>query len=143
MARWEVKSLFVLVCVASWAILIGPIATVGWWLLGRDTEYAPKFSERRFEDIHPGMSVQEVEALLGPPLEIASYPGGCFVGVYEVEDGRRSHLRPPLTYICPVPGPDRETYFYTRPGGAASYYVRDVEFTGGQVTSIRASLYSD
>src|SRR5688500_14972061 len=52
-----------------------------------DTRYAPGFSEKSFELIHPGMSAQEVQKQLGPPLFTSLNSKGG-VDWYYTSDGK-------------------------------------------------------
>ena len=40
-----------------------------WALFGSGTQYAPGFSESRFQQVYVGMTTDQVEALLGPPID--------------------------------------------------------------------------
>jgi outer membrane protein assembly factor BamE (lipoprotein component of BamABCDE complex) len=104
------------------------VALVGGWLYCHmetycffypsiDTTFADTFSEIAFCEIHPGMTKDDVQKLLGKPLSIVGNPDGT------------------------------ETWWYSRDGrcwfGDFAWLGRSVLFTNSDVVRIDAKVYED
>lgn len=53
---------------------IGIVMRVGWWMVFGSTDFSPGYDEGRFRQIRVGMTSEEVEALMGPPLKKVPWP---------------------------------------------------------------------
>ena len=98
---------------------------------GEYTVYAEGFSEYSFRSIRVGMSIRQVEAIMGPPLK---------KGQWQVPSGSGP--------VTPGVGPLDDTWYYTRggkhvPGRMASYWRRDVFFRNGVVCSVDSTYLHD
>jgi hypothetical protein len=146
MADWRVRTAFVLISVVSWsmlAIVVYLYAAMGWYLLGHNTQYAERFSEQAFGQVQPGLSLREVEGLLGPPLEIDIYAGNCFVGTERFHAGGRQPIRP-SAHSCPGSESDRLVYHYSLPGRFSdNFYVRTVVVSEQRVTETYSYFWYD
>ena len=96
-------------------------------LEGRSTVYAKKYSESKFRSLRVGMTVRQVEDIMGPPLE---------TGHWQVPSGSG-----PTT---PGDGPLDDLWYYTRAGKAlGNYWRREVWFRNGLVDSTDSTSYLD
>jgi hypothetical protein len=98
---------------------------------GEYTVYAEGFSEYSFRSIRVGMSIRQVEAIMGPPLE---------KGQWQVPSGSGP--------VTPGVGPLDDIWDYTRggkhvPGRIASYWRRAVFFRNGVVCSVDSTYLLD
>lgn len=81
--RWFTKQLMVLVlCFGLFAYVVRTIFFVG-------TVYSAEYAESRFQQIRVGMTSEEVEALMGPPLEKVPWTQEGFVN-WKYTDSRLS-----------------------------------------------------
>jgi outer membrane protein assembly factor BamE (lipoprotein component of BamABCDE complex) len=76
--------------VIAGVVVLGLLVFAGWHLLYRDTSiYAPGFTQRAFEEVHPGMTQSEVRQLLGEPLGVKDqawyYSDPSNYGVYHAK----------------------------------------------------------
>lgn len=62
-------------------------------LFGEATNYAPRFSEERFQSLQPGMSPTEVERLLGKPLHARRFADGRTMSYYSQQRTERDNYR--------------------------------------------------
>jgi hypothetical protein len=88
---------------------------------GEYTVYAEGYTEYGFRSIRVGMSIRQVEEIIGPPLEKAKW---------QVPSGSGP--------VTPGVGPVDDIWYYTRggkhvPGRMASYWYRAVFFRNGVV----------
>jgi hypothetical protein len=102
---------------AVYVLLLGGMVAA--FLIPTYTHYAPGFSERAFAQIETGMSIEEVKALLGNPLEV-----------------EHPHCRVWSGPSGPCPA-ESEVFFYSR--GRCGYKLRAVLFCRGAVKD-RASF---
>jgi hypothetical protein len=98
---------------------------------GEYTVYAEGYSEYSFRSIRVGMSIRQVEEIMGPPLE---------KGQWQVPSGSGP--------VTPGVGPLDDIWHYTRggkhvPGRAASYWQRAVFFRNGVVWRMDSTYLLD
>ena len=98
---------------------------------GDYTVYAEGYSEYRFRSIRVGMSIRQVEEIMGPPLE---------KGQWQVPSGSGP--------VTPGVGPLDDIWCYTRggkhvPGRTASYWQRAVLFRNGIVWGMDSTYWLD
>ena len=98
---------------------------------GEYTVYAKGYSEHRFRSIRVGMSIRQVEEIMGPPLE---------KGRWQVRSGSGP--------VTPGVGPLDDIWYYTRggkhvPGRTASYWRRAVLFRNGIVWGMDSTYWLD
>ena len=98
---------------------------------GHYTVYADGYDESRFRSIRVGMTVRQVEEILGPPL---------LKGQWQVPNGSGP--------IAPGVGPLDDIWYYTRGGkhvqqGTASHWQKAVLFRHGVVWGTDSTYYID
>jgi hypothetical protein len=95
---------------------------------GHFTVYAKGFSESKFRSLRVGMTVRQVEEIMGPPLA---------TGKWQVPDGRGG----PVT---PGEGDLDNFWNYTRAGKVrGNFWSREVLFRNGLVDRIESTYYLD
>lgn len=103
-----------------------------------DTEYPSGFRESGFREIEPGMGLQKVLDLVGPPLRVTYYQAREFVAERVV--GTKSDVRgeEPDSW-------DEMVLVYSKPGDRYQhYYVRTIVVDrDGVVLRIGSSFYND
>jgi len=87
---------------------------------GYGTVFSPQFSESGFNRLRVGMSEEDVEAIMGPPLKKVNWSGATY----------------------PVAGGD-ENWMYSEPCDSGSYWRRWVVFGNGKVVAIVQIWYDD
>ena len=109
------------------------------------TEYASGYCDSGFRKLRKGMTMDEVQSLLGPPLETYEFhiqPSGKHALV--VKDGKPLGVRsfhPPeqlSTKDTPV-----KTWRYSRTPNDGSFRMRNVSFQEGKIISIFSEFYVD
>lgn len=95
------------------------------------TQYAPKYSERRFRMIHAGQPKTEVLSALGEPLSKRF-----------VEDGYREWLRE-FSPDSPIPENRIERWEYSTAGDSYDYRIRAIEFQNDLVVDVDIDYYFD
>jgi hypothetical protein len=108
-------------------ILAAAISALG----GHYTVYADGYSESKFRSIRVGMTVRQVEEILGPPL---------VQGQWQVPNGNGP--------ITPGIGALDDIWYYTRGGkhvqqGTVSHWKRAVLFRNGVVWGTDSTYYLD
>ncbi len=98
---------------------------------GEYTVYPEGYSEYKFRSIRDGMSIRQVEEIMGPPLA---------EGQWQVPSGSGP--------VTPGVGPLDDIWYYTRggkhvPGRTASYWQRAVVFRNGVVGSTDSTYWAD
>ena len=97
-------------------------------LEGHLTVYAQGYREPKFRTLRVGMTVRQVEEIMGAPLE---------QGQWQVPDGRGG----PVTV---GEGELDDSWYYTRAGKVrGNYWLREVWFRNGAVYSIESRYYLD
>jgi hypothetical protein len=87
---------------------------------GGGTVYSARYSEREFSSLCVGMSGEQVEAIMGPPLKKVPWSG----------------------YAYPVAGGD-ENWWYSEPKDDGDYQRRWVIFRNGKIVAIVKIYYND
>jgi outer membrane protein assembly factor BamE (lipoprotein component of BamABCDE complex) len=85
-----------------------------------DTVYSKGYSERSFKSLRVGMTIEQVEAAIGPPLHRYSNSSPGFSGY--------------------PPGEERWDYSESRSGNS-TYYMRIIDFKNRRVSGIHASFF--
>lgn len=105
-------------------ILFAAISALEWHF----TVYAKGYSESRFRSLRVGMTVREVEDIMGPPLA---------TGKWQVPDGRGG----PVTA---GQGELDNLWYYTRAGKVrGNLWRREVWYRNGVVDSVDGTYYLD
>jgi len=121
-------------------------------LTAQRTVYAPRYSDRSFRRVNPGMDTNEVEGLLGAPLA-ETWIYDC--AIVWVKDNRIVSLGNPS---CPWPtgkptsgdqllkmrgDPHRMIWDYSASPNESSYHRRRVYFDQMRVEKTEAAVYVD
>ena len=112
-----------------------------WLLFPDDTRYAPAFMESAFSTLRRGMTIDDVKAALGDPLQITEATDVSPLRTYVVEHGRRTlvndrGINKDISIVI---------YYYALPGPQfKKYYVRNVTFdSSGHVVRITGGFHGD
>jgi SmpA / OmlA family len=114
--RWTVRHSLLLIAGLGLGLGLLRVYTMSNYLYGYGTVYSPGYSESRFNSIRKGMTRQQVETIMGPPLTktIAEYQGG-----------------------------DEMWAFSDQPSITSNYWQRWVIFNKGQVSIIVKDFWID
>jgi hypothetical protein len=105
-----------------------------------DTVFAPRFTESNFVRIRKGMSVEQVETLVGQPLRVTEVSGYTTRREHRGEGSRRMRVE----HRRPGEAAKGFVYEYSRAGPLHdNYFIRRVILRSGDVERVIVDFYSD